>query len=148
MRQIVTTDEAPRADNIYSQAVIAGGLIFVAGQVPLTPAGKMIDGSTAEKVACIMANIKAILQAAGASLSDVVKASVFVTDMAQMPELNAVYPTYFTQPNPAREAVCVKDLPLGATIEISVIAAQPKFTSTARDSVKESTNDNDHYIQL
>ncbi len=71
-----------------------------------------------------MKNIKAILEAAATDMDDIVKVTIYVTDMAMMPDLNKVYPTYFTEPFPVREAVCVKALPLGASVEISVIAAQ------------------------
>lgn len=84
----------------------------------------MIEGSVKEKVDQIMQNITAILEAAEASLDDIVKVVIYVTDMAQMPELNEVYPTYFTEPFPVREAVGVQALPLGATIEISVVATK------------------------
>ena len=77
-----------------------------------------------EKVDQIMQNIAAILKATDTSLDNIVKVVIYVTDMAQMPELNEVYPTYFTEPFPVREAVCVQALPLGATIEISVVAAK------------------------
>lgn len=122
MKNQIDTNNAPRADHILSQAVVSNGFIFVAGQVHNTIDGKLVDGSVEEKVQQIMSNISAILKAANASLDDVVKVVVYVTDMSQMPKLNEVYPTYFKKPYPAREAVCVKELPLGATIEISVMA--------------------------
>lgn len=84
----------------------------------------MVDGSVAEKLAQIMQNISEILQAADATLDNIVKVVIYVTDMAQMPKLNEAYLTYFTQPFPVREAVCVRELPLGATIEMSVIATK------------------------
>ncbi len=122
MKKKIETTGAPKADAILSQAVQANGFIFVSGQIHQTPNGQVIEGSVTEKVAQIMSNIEAVLQAAGASLNDIVKATIYVTDMAQMPELNQVWPTYFEQPLPAREAVCITALPLGATIEVSVIA--------------------------
>ena len=122
MKEKVSTAGAPRADKILSQAIASNEFIFVAGQIHSKPDGTVVDGSVNEKVGLIMSNIAAILQAAGVGLGNVVKATVFVTDMAQMPELNEAYSTYFSEPFPAREAVCVKELPLGATIEISVIA--------------------------
>lgn len=72
-----------------------------------------------------MTNVNAILEAAGAGLNDIVKATIYVTDMSLLPELNEAYPSYFEEPFPAREAVCVKELPLGASIEISVVAHRP-----------------------
>lgn len=122
MKHQIKTADAPKADHILSQAIASNGLIFVAGQIHSTSEGDIIEGSVEEKMAQIMQNIEAILKAADTTLDDVVKVTIYVTDMAQMPELNKVYPTYFTEPYPAREAMCVKELPLGATIEISVIA--------------------------
>ncbi len=122
MKQQVQTGNTKSA-HILSQAIIAGGLIFVSGQVHANPDLTLVEGATAEKVDRIMKNIATILGAANASLDDIVKVVIYVTDMAVMPELNDVYPTYFKQPLPVREAVCVKALPLGATIEFSVIAS-------------------------
>jgi 2-iminobutanoate/2-iminopropanoate deaminase len=122
MKHKITTDDAPKADAILSQAIVSNGLIFVAGQVHSKPDGSMVEGSIEEKLQQIFKNIEAILEAAGAELDNIVKVTIYVTDMTQMPELNKVYPTYFNEPYPAREAVCVKELPLGASIEISVIA--------------------------
>lgn len=124
MKVKVSTDGAPKADHILSQAILSNGFIFVAGQIHSSVEGGVVDGTTEEKVEQIMKNIAAILKEADASLNDVVKVVIYVTDMAQMPKLNEVYPSYFTEPFPAREAVRVKELPLGATIEISVIAAK------------------------
>lgn len=124
MKTQVLTDGAPKADHILSQAIVSSGFIFVAGQIHSTPDGEVVDGTTEEKVEQIMKNISAILKAADSSINDIVKVVIYVTDMAQMPKLNEVYPTYFSEPFPAREAVCVKELPMGSTIEISVIAAK------------------------
>lgn len=124
MKHALTTENAPKAPHILSQAVLSNGFIFVAGQVHSTTEGEVINGSVTDKMAQIMKNIEAILMAADADLNDIVKVTIYVTDMTQMPELNTVYPTYFKEPYPAREAVCVKELPLGATIELSVIAAK------------------------
>lgn len=124
MKQQISTDEAPKAAHILSQAVVSNGTIYVAGQIHTKADGTVVDGTTEEKVDQIMKNIAAILRAADAGLDDIVKVVIYVTDMAQMPKLNEVYPTYFTEPYPVREAVCVKELPLSATIEISVVAAK------------------------
>ena len=122
MKQVVSTDQAPSAPHILSQAIISNGLIFVAGQVHVFPDNTLIGETTEEKTDQVMKNIKAILEAASADMDDIVKVTIYVTDMAMMSDLNKVYPTYFTEPFPVREAVCVKSLPLGASIEISVIA--------------------------
>lgn len=123
MKQPVSTPNAPNAP-FLSQAIINNGTIYVSGQIHGKPDGSLVGGSVKEKVSQIMQNIAAILKATGASLDDIVKVVIYVTDMAQMAELNEVYPTYFNKPFPVREAVCVQALPLGATIEISVIAAK------------------------
>jgi 2-iminobutanoate/2-iminopropanoate deaminase len=125
MKKQITTDEAPQAPMLLSQAIEVNGTIYVSGQIHNTIDGTVIDGSVEEKMKQIMQNIEAVLKAASATLEDIVKVTVYVTDMAQMPELNKVYPTFFSEPYPAREAVCVKELPLGATIEISVTATKP-----------------------
>lgn len=121
MKQQVVTGNAKSA-HILSQGIISNGFIFVSGQVHCNAELELVGETTEEKVAQIMKNIATILKAADAGLDDVVKVVIYVTDMAQMPDLNAVYPTYFKEPYPVREAVCVAALPLGATIEISVVA--------------------------
>lgn len=123
MKQQITTGDTKSA-HILSQGIISNGLIFVSGQVHCNADLELVGETTSEKVAQIMKNIEAILEAADATLDSIVKVVIYVTDMAVMPELNEVYPTYFGRPLPVREAVCVKALPLGASIEISVIAAQ------------------------
>lgn len=116
------TPDAPSAPKFLSQAVESQGLVFVSGQVHCKPDNTIVEGSVKDKVDQIMQNISAILESTGAKVSDIVKVVIYVTDMGQMPELNEVYPSYFTEPYPVREAVCVQALPLGATIEISVVA--------------------------
>jgi 2-iminobutanoate/2-iminopropanoate deaminase len=122
MKSKVSSDNAPKADHILSQGIVSNEVVYVAGQIHSKPDGTMVEGSVEEKVKQIMQNIAAILEAADAGLDSIVKAVIYVTDMSQMPKLNEVYPTYFKEPYPVREAVCVKELPLGATIEISVVA--------------------------
>lgn len=124
MKVKVSTDDAPKADHILSQGIVSNGVIYLSGQIHNKPDGTMVEGSVEEKFAQIMQNASAILEAADATLDNVIKVVIYVTDMAQMPKLNEVYPTYFSEPFPVREAVCVKELPLGATIEISVVAAK------------------------
>jgi 2-iminobutanoate/2-iminopropanoate deaminase len=124
MKKQITTNDAPQAPAILSQAIENGNLVFVAGQIHTKTDGSLVEGSTEEKVAQIMKNIEAILKAAKCDLNNIVKVVIYVTDMALMPDLNKVYPTYFSEPLPVREAVCVKELPLGAQIEISVMAAK------------------------
>jgi 2-iminobutanoate/2-iminopropanoate deaminase len=123
MKQQVVTSNTKSA-HILSQGIISNGLIFVSGQVHANVELVLIEGSVADKVKQIMSNIKTILEAADSKLDDIVKVVIYVTDMSVIPELNEVYPQYFSDPLPVREAVCVQALPLGASIEISVIAAQ------------------------
>jgi 2-iminobutanoate/2-iminopropanoate deaminase len=124
MKRVTVTEDAPGAPAFLSQAITTGGLTFVAGQVHADSDNTLVGNTTEEKVAQIMKNISAVLNAAGSSLEDIVKVVVYVTDMSVMPDLNKVYPSYFTEPYPVREAVCVAALPLGASIEISVIASK------------------------
>lgn len=124
MKQAISTPDAPSAPAFLSQAIVSKGLIFVAGQVHALSDNTLAGETAEEKLAQIMRNISAILASADATLNDVVKVTIYVTDMSLMPELNKVYPTYFKEPYPAREAVCVKELPLGASIEISVVASK------------------------
>lgn len=124
MKAKIKTDDAPKADHILSQGIVSNGVIYLAGQIHNKPDGTLVDGSVEDKFAQIMQNVTAILKVADASLDNVVKVVIYVTDMSQMPKLNEVYPKYFTEPFPVREAVCVSELPLGATIEISVVATK------------------------
>ncbi|MCA9332247.1 Rid family detoxifying hydrolase [Candidatus Saccharibacteria bacterium] len=118
------TNDAPSAPHILSQAIESNGFVFVSGQIHNKPDGTLVEGSVKDKLDQIMLNTKNVLVAAGSSLDSVVKVVIYVTDMSQMSELNEVYPSYFSEPYPVREAVCVKELPLSATIEISVIATK------------------------
>ncbi|MBW4061084.1 RidA family protein [Candidatus Saccharibacteria bacterium] len=120
--QVVTANT--KSAHLLSQGISAGGFIFVSGQVHAGSDMVLSQGTTADKVELIMKNIAEVLTAAGARLDDIVKVIIYVTDMALMPEINAVYPTYFQDSLPVREAVCVAALPLGASIEMSVIAVQ------------------------
>ena len=120
-KQQITTGDTKSA-HILSQAIVSNGFIFLSGQVHCNSELELVGNTTEEKLAQIIKNIEAILKAAGATLDDIVKVVIYVTDMAMMPDLNKSYPTYFKAPLPVREAVCVKALPLGASIEISVIA--------------------------
>ena len=123
-KEKITTENAPKVEHLLSQAIISNGLVFVAGQVHNTPDGKIVEGTVEIKMEQIMKNISFILEAANLTLDNIVKLTIYVTDMSQMLELNRVYPNYFKDILPAREAVCVKELPLGATIEISTIATK------------------------
>ena len=123
-RQIVTTDEIAPSVGPFSAAVRAGGLVFLSGQVALDPAsGKLIEGDVAAQTEQIFRNISAVLQAAGKSLADVVKANVFLANMKDYAAMNAVYGRHFEAPFPARTAIAAAALPLGAAVEIEIVAA-------------------------
>lgn len=120
---IVATPKAPPAVGPYSQAVRAGNLIFTAGQIPLSPAtGQLVSADISQQTAQVMENIKHILEAAGSSLEQIVKTTLYVTDLADFGAINQVYATFFVGKPPARSTVQVAGLPLGAKIEIEAVA--------------------------
>lgn len=125
MNKIIHTDRAPAAIGPYSQAVQAGNLLFVSGQIPIDPAtGVFADEDITTQTRQSLTNVKAILEEAGYALSDVVKATVLLADMGDFAAMNAVYAEFFTSDCPARAAFAVKELPRGAKVEIEVIAAK------------------------
>ena len=125
MKKIVFTELAPQPVGPYSQAVEANGMLFIAGQVPLDIAtGKLVEGGIAEQTARVLENIGAILDAAGYSYADVVKATCLLSTMADFKAMNEVYGKYFPTDPPARVAFAVKELPLNSLIEIEVMASR------------------------
>ena len=124
MKKEISTPQADSFPGVLSQAIDIGSLVFVSGQINLNTEGKLVGETVEEKIAQIMKNIEAILYAADLTLDSIAKATIFVTDMTQMPEINKSYPTYFKGVLPAREVIGVQALPLGATIEISTIASK------------------------
>jgi 2-iminobutanoate/2-iminopropanoate deaminase len=123
MKKIISTENAPKAIGPYSQAVEAGGFLFISGQVPLAPStGKLVEGGIVEQTEQVMKNIGKILEAAGYSYKNVVKSGCLLKDIADFKAMNEVYSRYYTENQPARAAYAVKDLPLGALIEIETIA--------------------------
>ncbi len=126
-RQVVFTDKAPGPIGPYSQAIIANGFVYVAGQGPIDPAiGKVVEGGIVEQTAQVLKNMSAILAAAGTSLDQVVKTTVFLHAISDFPLMNKVYAEYFKGPNPpARTTVGALDLPLGIEVEIEAIAVLP-----------------------
>lgn len=108
----------------HSQAIVSNGFVFTQGVICLTKDGEILKGSVEERVELIINNLKAILEEADSSLDNVVKVTIFVTDMSLYGEINEIYKEYFSEPYPARELVCVKELPLKAEIEISMIATK------------------------
>lgn len=121
--QIVNTDSAPAPVGPYNQAVIANGFMFLSGQIALTPkTNVLVMDDIKEETRQVMTNIYAVLQAAGLTFRNVVKATIFMTDMDFYKDINDIYAEYFDENAPAREAVAVKSLPKGVNVEISVIA--------------------------
>ncbi len=119
----VHTDDAPGAIGPYSQAVVSGGFIFTAGQIALDPSsGQVVPGGVAEQTDRALRNITAILKAAGADLSRVVKTTVFLLDMADFTAMNEVYARHFGEHRPARSTVAVSGLPRGVRVEIEAVA--------------------------
>lgn len=124
-RKIIYTDDAPEPIGPYSQAVYINGMLFVSGQIPLDPfSGVMIRDGIKEETTQVMENLKAILHAAEMDFSNVVKCSIFLTDMHDFPQVNEVYGKYFKSNPPARETVEVSVLPKNANVEISCIAVR------------------------
>ena len=120
----VATPNAPRAIGPYSQATRAGGLLFTAGQVGFDPAtGELVDGGIAEQTERVLLNIRAILQASGLDMANVIKTTVFLVDMADFAAMNTAYARAFGDHRPARSTVAVAALPRGARVEIEAIAA-------------------------
>ena len=123
MREAVSTSAAPAAIGPYSQAVRAGSLVFVSGQIPLDPAtSTMVDGDIALQTHQVFRNLTGILQAAGSSLERVVRATVYLADMNDFAAMNEVYAGYFSAPAPARSTIQAARLPRDARVEIDVIA--------------------------
>ena len=124
MKDVVITDRGPKPIGPYSQAIKAGGVIYLSGQVALDPkSGEMTAGDIRQQTERVFENIKGILEAAGSNLHHVVKATVFLKDMNDFPAMNEVYARYFTSAPPARSTVQVSRLPKDALVEIEVIAA-------------------------
>lgn len=124
MKQKIETTKAPKAVGPYSQAITDGNLVFTSGQIHLTPEGKLLEGTIEEQTHQVMKNLQAVLAAAGVSFKEVVKTTIYVTDMAVYGKINEIYGSYFSDPFPARETVQVTALPLGAKVEISMVAVK------------------------
>jgi len=123
MREVIRTDKAPAAVGPYSQAIRTSGLVFTSGQIPLDPAtGKLVEGDIQEQTRQVMVNLRAVLKAAGTDFPRVVKATVFLADMGDFAAVNEVYARAFPADPPARSAFQVAALPLGARVEIEMVA--------------------------
>ncbi len=121
----ISTNNAPAAIGPYSQAIEAGGLVFASGQLPINPStGTFPEGGIKEQTRQSILNAQAILESAGCSLSNVVKTTVLLADIADFAAMNEVYASFFSEPFPARSAFAVRDLPKGALVEIEMIAAK------------------------
>lgn len=118
----INTDRAPAAIGPYSQAVVAGGLLFVSGQIPLDPqTGEVVAGGVPAQAKQVLENMKAVVEAAGCGMEKVVKVTIYITDMNQFAVVNEIYGTYFSAPFPARACVEVSKLPKGVEVEMDAV---------------------------
>jgi len=125
MKKVISTDNAPKAIGPYSQAVEANGTLYISGQIPINPAtGKLVAGGIKEQTEQIFKNIEAILTSAGYSFKDVVKSTCLLEEITDFQAMNEVYSKFYTENQPARSTYAVKDLPMGASIEIETIATK------------------------
>ncbi|GGJ08774.1 endoribonuclease L-PSP [Alicyclobacillus cellulosilyticus] len=122
---IIATAKAPAAIGPYAQAVAAGPFVFTSGQIPLRPDGTMVEGDIRAQAEQVLHNLDAVLAAAGCRREDVVKATIFLTDLAAFATVNEVYAAYFGDHRPARSTVQVAALPRGAQVEIEFVAVRP-----------------------
>ena len=123
MKKIISTTEAPAAIGPYSQAVITNGMLYASGQIPIDPkSGNVVSGDITEETRRVMQNVGAILSAAGLDYTDVIKTTVFLTDLGDFTTVNSIYAEYFVEPYPARSCVEVKKLPKGVNIEVEITA--------------------------
>ena len=123
MKKVIRTTKAPSAIGPYSQAIQVGNIIYTSGQIPIDPAtGSFVEGGIKEQTRQSLLNVKAILEEVGLTMGNVVKTTVFMADMNDFADMNAVYAEFFAEPYPARSAVAVKTLPKGALVEIEVVA--------------------------
>jgi 2-iminobutanoate/2-iminopropanoate deaminase len=125
MRRVVETERAPKPIGPYSQAIDTGGIVFCAGQIGLDPAtGKLVEGGVTAEAERAIANLTAVLEAVGLRLSDVVKTTLFLVDLADGPAVGKIYAAHFPAPHPARSTVQVAALPAGAHVELEAIAVR------------------------
>ena len=123
MKKVIKTTKAPAAIGPYNQAIQVGNLVYTSGQIPIDPAtGNFVEGGIKEQTRQSLHNVKAILEEAELTMSDVIKTTVFMADMNDFSDMNAVYSEFFPEPYPTRSAVAVKTLPKGALVEIEVVA--------------------------
>jgi reactive intermediate/imine deaminase len=136
-RQIISTDQAPKAIGTYSQAVKVGDTVYLSGQIPLDPATmNLVSGDMRAQIARVFDNLKAVAAAAGGSLADTAKLNVFLTDLAHFPLVNEVMAQYFKEPYPARAAIGVAALPKGAAVEMDAVLVLAARKSVAKPRPK------------
>lgn len=125
MKKVISTEKAPKAIGPYSQAIEKNGFLFLSGQIPLNPlTGEVVSDAIEDQVYQVFENISAVLQAADYTFDDIVKTTVFLTDMNNFSVVNSIYSNYFNSDFPARSAVAVRSLPKGVLVEIEVIAVK------------------------
>jgi reactive intermediate/imine deaminase len=137
-KEIIRTDEAPKAIGTYSQAVKVGDTVYLSGQIPLDPATmSLVTGDMRVQIRRVFENLKAVAEAAGGSLKDVVKLNVFLTDLAHFPLVNEVMVQYFSEPYPARAAIGVAALPKGAAVEMDAVMVVGKPAKTTKKTQRK-----------
>jgi reactive intermediate/imine deaminase len=139
-KEIVITNEAPKAIGTYSQAVKVGNTVYLSGQIPLDPAsGEMVAGEVRAQITRVFDNLVAVARAAGGSLQDVVKLNVFLTDLKNFPQVNEIMAQYFQEPYPARAAVGVAALPRAAQVEMDavMVLGETRAKKTAKKKAKK-----------
>ncbi len=124
---VIATDQAPAPSGAYTQALAVGPFVFVSGQIPLDARGRLVEGDIVIQTCQVIANLKAVLSAAGLTLKDVVKTTVFLADLADFPEFNRAYGEFFQQHPPARTTIQAAGLPRGVSVEIDAIAAKREW---------------------
>jgi 2-iminobutanoate/2-iminopropanoate deaminase len=135
MKKIISTKEAPAAIGPYSQAVRSGSFLFCSGQIPLDPkSGQIVAGDITAQTRRVLDNIAAVLRAEGLTFDNVVKTTIFLTNLGDFQKVNEIYGSYFEQNPPARSTVQVAALPKGANVEIEVIATSDETAQTAYDT--------------
>lgn len=131
-RETIATDKAPKAIGPYAQAIVANGFVYTAGQIPLDPqTGNIIEGGIKEQTRRVIENLKAVLEASGASMNHVVKATVFLKNIGDFAAMNEVYAEYLGDSKPARSTVAVAELPRNALVEIDLVALSQKGSGAA-----------------
>ncbi len=122
MKQFIYTDKAPKAIGIYAQATKAGNTLYVSGQIPLDPnTQEIVAGNFSKQTEQVLLNLQAIIETAGATLDDILKLNIYLTDLTNFAEVNSVMATFFTEPYPARACVEVKALPKGVPVEMDAV---------------------------